>query len=92
MLCALDKRHGATIYAKTSVWRRESMSTSQGSDPARQTVRDLFRWFGADDSKLAAAERIFGEIAERVESRSVNWRGISRVSGVKVPIRRYRRL
>jgi hypothetical protein len=48
----------------------ELMSISEGLDlPASQaTLGDLMRWFGADDTKLASAERFFEELVECVES------------------------
>ena len=46
------------------------MSISEESDcPASQaTLRDLMRWFGANDATLESAERVFEELVECVET------------------------
>ncbi len=46
------------------------MSISQESDPpiSQTSIRELVQYFGVDDRKLEAAERLLGKIAERVES------------------------
>ena len=48
----------------------ELMSISEESDcPASQaTLRDLMRWFGANDATLESAERVFEELVECVET------------------------
>ena len=45
------------------------MSSSQelGLSISQTSLRELIQYFGVDDRKLEAAERLFGEIAERAE-------------------------
>ena len=46
------------------------MSSSQELDLSisQTSLRELIQYFGVDDRKLEAAERLFGEIAKRAES------------------------
>src|SRR5271154_2476752 len=57
------------IMSRQTFWW-EFMSISEGSDrPASQaTLRDLMRWFSADDAKLASAERVLEGLIECVDS------------------------
>ena len=44
-----------------------SSSRELGLSISQTSLRELIQYFGVDDRKLEAAERLFGEIAERAE-------------------------
>jgi hypothetical protein len=65
---ALEQVHNALCPSKPSGWERMLISEESDRPASPATLRDLMPWFGADDAKLAGAERFFEELVECVGS------------------------